>query len=57
MHGREVQAERERAKVADESPNFQPLIEKWGGVTIFLSQGHEGCTGLSAPLRWWVSMP
>ena len=39
VHGREVQAERERAKAAGESPNFQPLIEKWGGVTIFYRKG------------------
>lgn len=39
MHGREVQAERERAKAAGESPNFQTLIEKWGGVTIFYRKG------------------
>jgi NADPH-dependent glutamate synthase beta subunit-like oxidoreductase/NAD(P)H-flavin reductase len=38
-HGREVQAERERAKTAGESPNFQPLIEKWGGVTLFYRKG------------------
>lgn len=39
VHGREVHAERERAKAAAELPNFQPLIEKWGGVTIFYRKG------------------
>ena len=33
-HGRAVRAERERAQAAGEAPDFQPLIEKWGGVSI-----------------------
>jgi len=33
-HGRAVRAERERAAVAGEEPNFLPLVRGWGGVTI-----------------------
>src|SRR5262249_42350304 len=33
-HGRAVRAERARAKAAGEAPNFQPLLDNWGGVTI-----------------------
>jgi NAD(P)H-flavin reductase len=33
-HGRAARAERERASRAGEMPNFIPLIQKWGGVTI-----------------------
>ena len=33
-HGRAVRAERLRAQATGEVPDFQPLIEKWGGVTI-----------------------
>jgi len=33
-HGRAVRAERARAEVAGESPNFVPLVHAWGGVTI-----------------------
>jgi NADPH-dependent glutamate synthase beta subunit-like oxidoreductase/NAD(P)H-flavin reductase len=33
-HGQEVRKERERAKVADEKPDFNRLIRQWGGVTI-----------------------
>jgi NADPH-dependent glutamate synthase beta subunit-like oxidoreductase/NAD(P)H-flavin reductase len=33
-HGRAVKAERERAKAANETPNFLPLVRSWGGVTI-----------------------
>ncbi len=33
-HGREVRAERERAKEAGVEPDFNPLIQKWGGVMI-----------------------
>ena len=33
-HGRAVRAERERAKVAGEDPNFVPLVREWGGVTL-----------------------
>ncbi|MGZ8214733.1 MAG: pyridine nucleotide-disulfide oxidoreductase, partial [Methylosarcina sp.] len=38
-HGREIQAERQRAEAAGEQPNFQPLVEKWGGVTLFYRKG------------------
>ena len=33
-HGREVRAERERAAAAGEAPDFNPLLQKWGGVMI-----------------------
>ncbi|MBS1904149.1 MAG: FAD-dependent oxidoreductase [Bacteroidetes bacterium] len=33
-HGREVRAERARAKASGEKPNFVPLVRKWGGVTL-----------------------
>jgi NADPH-dependent glutamate synthase beta subunit-like oxidoreductase/NAD(P)H-flavin reductase len=33
-HGRAVRAERERAALAGEKPNFVPLVRSWGGVTI-----------------------
>lgn len=33
-HGKEVRSERVRAGLANEKPNFIPLIRKWGGVTI-----------------------
>src|SRR5262249_36047256 len=33
-HGRAVRAERERAQAAGELPDFQPLLEAWGGVSI-----------------------
>jgi NADPH-dependent glutamate synthase beta subunit-like oxidoreductase/NAD(P)H-flavin reductase len=38
-HGKEIRAERQRAKAAGEQPNFQPLLEKWGGVTLFYRKG------------------
>ncbi|MGR8951419.1 MAG: FAD-dependent oxidoreductase [Gammaproteobacteria bacterium] len=38
-HGRAIRAERERAKTAGEKPNFQPLVEGWGGVTLFYRKG------------------
>ncbi len=34
QHGRAIRAERQRAAVAQESPQFAPLIQAWGGVTI-----------------------
>ncbi|MDZ7736550.1 MAG: FAD-dependent oxidoreductase [Gammaproteobacteria bacterium] len=34
-HGRAIRAERERAASAGEEPDFAPLIEQWGGVTMF----------------------
>jgi len=33
-HGREVRAERARAAKASVAPNFIPLIERWGGVSL-----------------------
>ncbi|WP_374086662.1 FAD-dependent oxidoreductase [Methylomicrobium lacus] len=38
-HGRAIRAERERAAAAGEQPNFQPLVEGWGGVTLFYRKG------------------
>ena len=38
-HGRAVRAERERAKSSGESPDFQPLLREWGGVTLFYRKG------------------
>jgi NAD(P)H-flavin reductase len=39
QHGRAIQAERVRAEAAGELPNFQPLIDQWGGVTMFYRKG------------------
>jgi NADPH-dependent glutamate synthase beta subunit-like oxidoreductase/NAD(P)H-flavin reductase len=33
-HGRAVRAERERANLAGESPDFVGLVREWGGVTL-----------------------
>jgi NADPH-dependent glutamate synthase beta subunit-like oxidoreductase/NAD(P)H-flavin reductase len=33
-HGRMVREERERARAANEEPNFVPLVRAWGGVSI-----------------------
>lgn len=33
-HGKAVRAERERAKLANEEPNFVPLVRSWGGVSL-----------------------
>ncbi len=38
-HGKLIAAERQRAESAGEKPNFQPLVEKWGGVTLFYRKG------------------
>ncbi|MEE9396218.1 MAG: pyridine nucleotide-disulfide oxidoreductase [Methylococcales bacterium] len=38
-HGKAIRAERERAASADEAPDFQPLIDQWGGVTLFYRKG------------------
>ncbi len=38
-HGREIRKERQRAASCGEEPNFQPLIERWGGVTLFYRKG------------------
>ena len=33
-HGRSIRAERERAAAAGEEPNFIPLVQDWGGVSL-----------------------
>ena len=38
-HGRAIRAERARAAEVGESPNFNKLIEQWGGVTLFYRKG------------------
>jgi NADPH-dependent glutamate synthase beta subunit-like oxidoreductase/NAD(P)H-flavin reductase len=38
-HGRIIRAERQRAEAAGEAPNFLPLLESWGGVTLFYRKG------------------
>ncbi len=38
-HGRAVRAERERARLAGETPDFQPLLRAWGGVILFYRKG------------------
>ena len=38
-HGRSVRTERERAASVGETPDFMPLLEQWGGVTLFYRKG------------------
>jgi NADPH-dependent glutamate synthase beta subunit-like oxidoreductase/NAD(P)H-flavin reductase len=38
-HGKAVVAERQRALEVGELPDFQPLLESWGGVTLFYRKG------------------
>ncbi len=38
-HGRAIVGERERAKQHNEKPDFQPLLNAWGGVTMFYRKG------------------
>ncbi len=38
-HGRAIRAERARARAAGESPDFVPLVRRWGGVTILYRRG------------------
>ncbi|RIZ67540.1 MAG: pyridine nucleotide-disulfide oxidoreductase [Methylococcales bacterium] len=38
-HGKVIYAERLRAEAEGEAPNFQPLVESWGGVTLFYRKG------------------
>ena len=38
-HGRAVREERRRASARAEQPDFQPLIDGWGGVTLFYRKG------------------
>ncbi len=33
-HGREIRAERSRAAALGEEPNFVPLVQSWGGVSL-----------------------
>jgi len=40
-HGRAVRAERERAAAAGEQPNFIPLLQAWGGVTLAYRKGMQ----------------
>ena len=47
-HGRAIRKERKRAGNANEVADFRPLIEQWGGVTLFLSQGDTGLAGISS---------
>ncbi|WP_262966225.1 pyridine nucleotide-disulfide oxidoreductase [Methylobacter psychrophilus] len=38
-HGKAIHAERQRAEAEGELPHFQPLVESWGGVTLFYRKG------------------
>ncbi|TAN65647.1 MAG: pyridine nucleotide-disulfide oxidoreductase [Methylobacter sp.] len=38
-HGKAIHAERQRSDAEGEQPNFQPLVESWGGVTLFYRKG------------------
>ena len=38
-HGKVIDAERKRAEVAGEIPDFQPLVMGWGGATMFYRKG------------------
>ncbi|QJD28800.1 pyridine nucleotide-disulfide oxidoreductase [Methylococcus geothermalis] len=38
-HGRAIQAERQRAEAAGETPDFLPLLNRWGGATLFYRKG------------------
>ncbi len=33
-HGRAIRSERQRAEAANEAPDFLPLLQSWGGVTL-----------------------
>ncbi|MDO9105655.1 MAG: FAD-dependent oxidoreductase [Methylovulum sp.] len=39
LHGKAIRSERQRALAAGEQPDFQPLLESWGGVTLFYRKG------------------
>ncbi len=39
VHGRAIQAERQRAEASGEKPFFYPLLKAWGGVTLFYRKG------------------
>lgn len=38
-HGEVIHAERMRAEAEDEQPDFQSLVDSWGGVTLFYRKG------------------
>ncbi|MEN9756295.1 MAG: hypothetical protein RL755_482, partial [Pseudomonadota bacterium] len=38
-HGKAIVAERARAQAEGELPDFQPLVQSWGGVTLFYRKG------------------
>jgi NADPH-dependent glutamate synthase beta subunit-like oxidoreductase/NAD(P)H-flavin reductase len=38
-HGRAVRVERARATAAGETPNFAPLVSRWGGVSLVYRRG------------------
>ncbi len=38
-HGQAIRNERDRALAAGEEPDFQPLLNDWGGVTLFYRKG------------------
>ena len=38
-HGQAIAAERARAEAAGEVPDFLPLLDAWGGVTLFYRKG------------------
>jgi len=38
-HGREIRNERQRAVTKGEEPDFQRLIDSWGGVTLYYRKG------------------
>jgi NADPH-dependent glutamate synthase beta subunit-like oxidoreductase/NAD(P)H-flavin reductase len=38
-HGKAIVAERQRAEAEGELPDFQPLVDAWGGVTLFYRKG------------------
>ncbi len=38
-HGKTIRTERQRALAANELPDFQPLLQSWGGVTLFYRKG------------------
>ena len=40
-HGRAVLAERRRAEAAGETPDFQTLVKRWGGVRLVYRKGME----------------
>ena len=38
-HGKAIHAERQRAETLGETPDFQPLLARWGGATMFYRKG------------------